>query len=744
MLRRLSLLLLVPLIAACTSTAGGGGAKPGTVEDLGVPVKELRMQPGPLSPDAAGTGFVQLLYSFPGEPRVNPDKPFEVVAVDLQTRAVKRVPVSSSSEGVGFEVYGPKDAVWSHGRDPKLFFRPNGGATARLMSWDPRTQSVWDSGSIFSDWPKAKIVYSLAVGADNWVIGGGGNDSPIVRYNPETGDIRQSPPASLPDDYRPAYAQEVAGDLDTTYVLTGRQPYRIVARPNAGGADKVLMQLDDSALFDPAGAAKPRMYQTGNGVVLYLALEGGADYSILEGATMVTRKVPGPAGSRVDLYWSLQGGTQLTALAAAPDLGPNQTPLPPDPPEVIVDSSTMAGQGKVRLWYRFPRDARPYPEPLPAKAKPEAYGWKLIDVPVDAVPLKTSQAVASPGGGLFGSSYYQGNFYLYDPAKRRFDILGSAVLSEVYATVGLKGKVYIGGYSNARVFEYDPAQPWSAERIHPFQPSGETAGTGTGTNPRQIANFRDDIGALSSNYMVSDSAGRLYVGTNSSRNRVGGGLGILSPLPGGDWRQSNISAPLDRYATTGLAVTTDGRYVTLSSEFVADGAKPSAASNAKPSVAPNEAKVFVLDTSGDLSGFAAQWVPVAGAATLGQVTGVSPTRVVGVAPAGDGTTKIYLLDVVSGQVLRTIDYPGDITSTASLVTGPDGAAYTAAKTPTGRRIVRITPDLGGPDAVKQIADVTGDYERLAVVGRDLYLTGTGYDTNGVTSLKRVDDFVAVP
>jgi len=204
--------------------------------------------------------------------------------------------------------------------------------------------------------------------------------------------------------------------------------------------------------------------------------------------------------------------------------------------------------------------------------------------------------------------------------------------------------------------------------------------------------------------------------------------------PGGDWSQTSISGPLDRYPTTGLAVSTDGRYVTLSTEVATGGAEPADTGG--------EAKVFVVDTAGDRSRFTAEWAPVPGAATLGQVTGVGATQVVGVAPGGDGSTKIYLLDVVSGQVVRTIDYSGDITSTASLITGPDGAVYTAVKAPTGRRIVRITPDLGGPEPVKAIAEVAGDYERLAVVGRDLYLTGTGYDTGGVDSLKRIDDFVA--
>ncbi len=735
-LRRLALLLLPLLIAACTSADGGGEAEPGKVEDLGVPVKELRLQPGPLSPDPTGTGFVQLFYSFTGETRVNPDRPFEVVAVDLQTKAVKKVPVSTATQGVGFEVWGSQDPVWSRGPEPKLFFRPNGDE-ARLMSWDPKTQTVWDSGTLFSEWPKAKIVFSLASGTDNWIIGGGGNDSPIVRYNPDTGEIRESPPASPPADPRPAFAQEVAGDGDATYVLTGRRPYRVVARPHAGGADTVLLQFDDSALFDSGGTTNARLHQTAGDVSLYLALKGGAEYSILENGQMVTRTVPGQAGSRADLYWGLAGGARISPLAAVPDLTPPPVPLPPDPPEIIVDEVSAAARDQVRLWFRFPRDARPQPDPLPAEARPEDYGWQMIDVRVNSVPLKTSQAVADPAGGLFGSTYHRGDLYRFDPDGKRFDVLGPAVIAEVYSMVNLKGKVYIGGYSNARVFEYDPARPWSAKRIHPFQPPGSPAGTDPEANPREIANFRDDIGANSSNYMVSDSAGRLYVGTNSARNRVGGGLGVLTPLPGGGWRQSSISGPLESYPTTGLAVSTDGRYVTLSSEVEGE------AQGGEPSSPANEAKVFVLDTSGDVSTFSSEWVPVPGAATLGQVTGVGPTQVVGVAPVGEGAAKIYLLDVVSGQVLRTIDYPGEITGTASLITGPDGAAYTTVKVPTGRRIVRITPDLSGPEPVKQIGEVTGDYERLAVVGRDLYLTGTGYDTNGVASLKRLDDFMAV-
>jgi len=62
---RLCLLFsLLLLLTGCISTGGGRlPMPPGTVEDLGIPVKELRMQLGPLSPDPAGTGFVQLLDS---------------------------------------------------------------------------------------------------------------------------------------------------------------------------------------------------------------------------------------------------------------------------------------------------------------------------------------------------------------------------------------------------------------------------------------------------------------------------------------------------------------------------------------------------------------------------------------------------------------------------------------------------------------------------------------------------------
>jgi len=470
-------------------------------------------------------------------------------------------------------------------------------------------------------------------------------------------------------------------------------------------------------------------------VDLYLPLKGGAEYSILEGTEMVKRTVPGAPGARVDLYWSLQGGTQITPLDAAPAVTPPPTPLPPAPPEVIIDKSSAARRGMARLWYRFPAKAKEYPAQLPKGAKPQDYGWEMIDVPVDTVPLKTSQAVGDPRGGLFGSTYHQGDFYRYDPVKRTFDILGPAVLSEIYSMASINGKVYISGYSSARVFEYDPGRPWTAGQSHPFAPKPGDGGDAR-ANPREIATFRNDIGALSGDHMVHDKAGRLYVGTVSTRNRVGGGLGILTPVPGGEWKSSGISDPLDNYETTGLAVSTDGRYVTLSSRVVPDPGKKSAA--------PKEAKVFVLDTQGDLSRFDAQWVPMAGAPTLGQVVGVSSTRVVGVAPSGEGMTKIYLLDVVSGQVLRTIDYPGEISSSGSLVTGTDGDVYAAVKQSTGRRIVRITPDLGGPTPVKPIAEVTGDYERLAVVGKDLYLTGTGYKTNDVAALKRVDTYAAVP
>ncbi len=728
MRRRLVLLLLV--LAGVGSSIGGvrAATATGTTEVLGVPVSELRVQQGPLSPDPAGTGFVQLLYSFPGPSRVNPDRPFEVLAVNLQTRAVKRVPVSSLQQGMGYEVWGAADGVWSRGNRPQLFFRPNGSG-ARLMSWNPKTQTVWHSDRLWAPWPKAQLVYSLASSPDNWIIGGGANDSAVVRFNPATGQVVESPPASLPGDYRPAYAQEVGGDIYATYVLTGKQPYRVVARPTKGGPDRILMQFEDPALFDPGDPLlRPRLHQTATSVYAHLALKGGATYTIQEGGKLVTKTVPGPPGARVDLYWWLRAGTEIRPLASPPDLTPPRSPVPANPPEVIVDKNTLAAEGKARVWYRFPKDVRPYPSSLPTGAEPEDYGWKTIDVTVNTSPLKTAQAVAQPDGSLFGSTYHSGAFYRYDPVAG-FQTLGPPVLSEVYALLGLNGKTYIGGYSKARIFEYDPARPWTANQSHPFALKDMDAADPR-ANPREIANFMTDFGALSGNYLANDSAGRIYVGTASSRNSVGGGLGILTPAPNGGWASGNITSPLRNYRPTGLAASSDGRYIALSSQVVTDPANPSAT--------PTEARVFVLDSRTSLSTFRAQWTPVAGTKTLGQLAGVGSTQFIGSASPSGGRTQLYLLDAVSGAVIRRLDYPGEIMSSGNFVTGPDGDVYAAVKAPGGRRIVRISADL---TSVATVADVTGDYERFAFVGRDLFLTGSGYYTNDVSSLKRIPGVV---
>ncbi len=731
MRRRLVVSLL--LLAGTLSSLGGArnATAAGPVEDLGVAVRELRVQQGPLSPDPTGTGFVQLLYSFPGPPRVNPDRPFEVVAVNLQTKAVKRVPVSSLQQGMGYEVWSAGEAVWSRGSRPELFFRPN-GVDARLMAWNPWTQTVWHSNPLWKPWPKAGLVYSLASAPNSWIIGGGANDSAVVRYNPVTRQLVESPPASLPGDYRPAYALEVGGDIYASYVLTGKQPYRVVARPMNGGADRILMQFEDSALFDPGDLTlRPRLHQTTTTTYAHLTLKGGAQYAIQEGGQMVTKTVPGPVGGRVDLYWWLRAGTEIRPLAAPPDLTPPRTPVPPNPPEVILDKNTLAAEGKARLWYRFPADARPYDDPLPAGASPQDYGWQMVDVAVNSVALKTSQAVAHPDGGLFGSSYHNGGFYRYDPVSNRVETLGPNVLSEVYAARSLNGKVYISGYSKARVLEYDPRRPWTANHSHPFALRYPNHADPR-ANPREIANFMADFGALGGNYMTNDGAGRIYVGTSSSRNSVGGGLGILTPLAEGGWQSSNITAPLRNYRATGIGASTDGRYVVLSSEVVVDPANPSGT--------PTQAGVFVLDTLGDLTQFRSQWAPVAGAKTLGQVTGLSPTKFIGFAAPSGGRTQLYLLDAVTGTVIRRLEYPGEIMNSGNFMTAPDGKVYAAVKVAGGRRIVRIEPDLS---SVTSAADVAGDYERFAFVGRDLYLTGSGYHTSNVDSLKRIRDFLPV-
>lgn len=105
-------------------------------------------------------------------------------------------------------------------------------------------------------------------------------------------------------------------------------------------------------------------------------------------------------------------------------------------------------------------------------------------------------------GGFLGAS----GFTSYNPLHGTFAAVQQFGQVESLASVG--SKLYIGTYGNARISEYDPAEPWSA------------------TNPRAIAQLNSHGQDRPFALIAEESLNKLFIGTVPDYNSLQGALSV--------------------------------------------------------------------------------------------------------------------------------------------------------------------------------------------------------------------------
>lgn len=673
-LRLVHALLFVSLLTTAAAKelaidqAALDAAKPLNVEKLVEPVKSMRLHGDILVPHQDGKGWDYLLfYKYENEPT-------QLFIVDMTTgRATKE------------RLKDGYTTPWGHGFAPDgrvfIAFWPGGGPV--IMVYDPASKKTIDLGKVAEG---AASTEKVACSPDGQIFVSTFNQVHAVQIDPVSLKAKDLGLQGPLRDYL-AYGYSIAADKDYVYTAAGKIPWTLVAFNRKTGTQETI-----------------------------LTTTGGNHLGVQQGKFGCTASIDhqeGPDTGKKAEYWLYQGkAIEKKDPAEAPpwagtDKGGVAHTEPATTgaqPEVFLENAAPNSDGVAEFWYRLPADKAKVSESDPSTATAEQLGWRRVTLNVDVVPIKTTRLTEMPDGRLFGTvDNYQGHF-IYDPKTGKSESMGQIALSH-YGTAELGGKIYLSGYPNSQLFQFDPRQPWTAGRGTPGKPSPEL--DSSQSNPRRLASFRSIILTHHLRSLAVGADGKIYGGGHAERAHVGGGLGWWDPKT---QEAGGLRPPFELYDIASLCAANGGHQIVYSSQTVRD---PATGEQSK------QAKLFVFDV--DQKKIVKEIEPLPGASSTGHVIEGLPGKVIGAAPSGSkgDTSVLYQVDLATGNVDFAREVPGKV---YGLRRGPGGVIWTFIDS----TLVRIDPENGKIAVVGKV-DKAGE---MAFSGTDVYLVGE-------TSLRKI-------
>jgi outer membrane protein assembly factor BamB len=269
-----------------------------------------------------------------------------------------------------------------------------------------------------------------------------------------------------------------------------------------------------------------------------------------------------------------------------------------------------------------------------------------IGLEVDGAPVQTHLLKSGPDGKLYLGGYHSG-ISVYDPDSQQFLVRQFHTLQPESAGF-LNGKVYFGMYTGARIFEYDPSQPWKY-------------GAEAGSNPYQV----HVIEGMDRPYVFASGDNKLFIGTIPDYGRLGGKLTVYD-AERNVWTDYGNDRLIHNQSITGLAYR-NGKLYASTSVRGGLGIDPS----------ETEAKLFIWDVANeckllertlDLPGHKPPMIGNLAIGPDGYVWGATGSAVFALDPE--------TLEVVKGRTLYdpALDKSG-MWRPFDLLFGPDGHIY---------------------------------------------------------------------
>ncbi|MGW5682456.1 hypothetical protein [Nonomuraea sp. NPDC003754] len=257
---------------------------------------------------------------------------------------------------------------------------------------------------------------------------------------------------------------------------------------------------------------------------------------------------------------------------------------------------------------------------------------RLLDGTLTGQPVSIRSMGVGPDGRVYGGGFFTGGLAAFDPATGETRFWPNVGQSEGMVTH--KGKLYLGVYPWARIYEW------------------------TGSEPRLLLNLADQ--EQDRPFAMISAGDRLAFGTVPKVGTVGGALGLLDPATGETIVKRNL---IPGHSIIGLAYR-DGVIYGTTSAF-----------GGISTPQDDAAVAFAYDMATDTLKW--QTKPVAGDLALGSITFDDEGKLWGLSP-----DALYELDPATGRTLRVTRHQTYPWSTATQVwldtnieLGSDGKLY---------------------------------------------------------------------
>jgi streptogramin lyase len=622
-------------LPAAATAAPASGTAPVGPRSLGVPLQDTLLIGGTVGTMADGH---RVLWS------ASSGTPAVLNAVDPTTGApLLSVPLPGAGGAYGVE-QGPDGSVYvgTYG-DGKLFRLAPGATQAEDLG-------VPIAGETY--------VWNIVVAPDGTVYGGTSPGGKVFSWNPQTRAFHDFGVMAPGETYVKSIAYAGGKVYAGAYAS-----WKITELDPATGAKRQLPA--PPGLTDPAGKVVNDLRAYGGylyaregtfpGPLRVYDLAKDAWSDTVDGAAGLDVTPPGPDG-RVWFFRQYEAGSaELVGY---------------DPQTRAVQRTGLKSYGRIvntRGIGWAPVDADGYPgesivalgwRGLMFRYNPTTGRSSTVRTTVAGQPTEVLALASGPKGQVYAGGFLQGGLATVSTADgtsqyHRF--------SQIESLLPTGRGLLIGAYPDARVYRYDPSQPWYSSEYSDEAPSGTE-------NPVQLLNLHDHVQSRLQGLAVT--AGKIVTGSIPSGDTLGGTLAVL------DEKTGAVEKVMDDF------VTDEGITALTARDGIAYGTTSVAGGLSTTPPTQDRATVFAYDVATGKKLWEVN--PSATAKSINAITFDANGRLWTVV---DG--DVLRLDPGTGRTLQRLDTTAGATGAAAgqLALGGDGTTLYALVG--GKHVVKV-------------------------------------------------------
>ncbi len=279
-----------------------------------------------------------------------------------------------------------------------------------------------------------------------------------------------------------------------------------------------------------------------------------------------------------------------------------------------------------------------------------------------SIPGQPTQILAlasGPKGTVYAGGFLQGGLATVATKDGTADYRR---FSQIESLLPTRQGLVIGAYPDARVYRYDPAQPWYSSEYSDEAPSGAE-------NPVKLLDLHSHVQSRLQG--LTTTAGKIVTGSTPSGDTLGGSLSVL------DAKTGNEEKVIDNFVTDeGITSLTSGDGIVYGTTTVAGGLSTTPTTQ-------DRATVFAYDVVHGKKLWEVN--PSADAKTISAITRDVHGRLWTVV---DG--DVLQLDPRTGRTLSTLDTTVDHSGSGQLALADDGTTLYALVD--GEHVIKVDTD----------------------------------------------------